>query len=299
MGGLLVLLPVVLAVLASTIVAIVLISTARPDGSLVSTVAAARRHSVGFGVLAVLAGLAAAVLSVNGPLRANLGIVLAPTIAALAHTAVLAVGELTWPRPKGAVRRAALLPRTADDVAPRRLRLLLRAATGLTVAVAGAGWLLAAEDGRSISRVAEEAGGSLLGNAASPFPGPVYGVPAVVGVVLVLAVAEAVLRLIATRPAVVDADPPSERALRRASAHRVLRGALSATLFTVGGLLFFGGTSAARIDLPGVLHAGAVLSAIAGVGCVLAALAVLCVPAPRLPADPSRPTPSTADAARR
>ena len=146
-----------------------------------------------------------------------------------------ATGEATWPRPSGRVRRAPLTRRTVRDVVPGRLRAAAWVWATLTVAALVAGGLASA-DGRSVAR-------TFPGGAAGsgPFPGWYFGVPLLAAVVVVLLATEGVLRLVATRPTVADADPAWDLALRRLSAHRVLRGAQFVLAWTAAGVLGVGG----------------------------------------------------------
>ena len=197
---------------------------------------------------------------------------LAPAAAGLVFAAVQALGEATWPRPTGRVRRAPLTRRTVGDVAPPVLRTAAWTWAGLAVVALVACGLAAAADGRSVGR--QVAGGS---TAAGPFPGWTYGVPLLAAVVVVLVAAEGVLRLVATRPTVADADPAWDLSLRRLSAHRVLRGAQLVLAWTTAGVL--GVAGAALRNVGGVVTDAASASGVhlglGTVALVLAAVAAL------------------------
>lgn len=226
--------------------------------------AAARRHaawvhalawSAGLGALLALGQGAAPAVAVlaeaygeraGGSPALGRGVLvgLVPAGVGLAFLAVHAVGELTWPRPTGAVRRAVLTRRTTADVAPRLLRRSTWAwATGLVVVLVACGAV--SPDGRSVARAWEGGGG-----AAGPFPGWFYGVPLLVAALVVLLAAEGVLRLVARRPAVTDAAPAWDLALRRLSAHRVLRGAQLVLGVTSGAVLAVAGSAVRNLGDP-------------------------------------------------
>jgi hypothetical protein len=298
-SGIVVALPALLLLAVVPVLLVGLALTARPDAELAAATAAARRHAVTGGVLAVVAGAcvgvaALAVVPTTGGARL---LTLAPPAAALAHTVVLAVTELTWPRPRGAVRRVVLAPRDVRSSSPAWLRRTLHVLVALTLVAVAAGALAAADDQRSLRLVAAAGDGSPMTTVSSPFPGWSYGGPALVGVLAVLVAAEAVLLLVVRRPAVAGADAVTDTVLRRASAHRVLRGAVAGVLATLGPLTAVAGTTAASasssLALNGsprpLLHGLGVALAALGVLACLGALVVACLPAPRVPAPDSSP----------
>lgn len=254
-------------------------------------VTAARRHGLIVAVLAPVAGIVTVVLLVGAGMDVGHGfpgktgdaLALAPLAYALAHTLVLLIGELTWPRPAGAVRRARLTPRRLGDVAPRRLLRTCLAGTVLLVATIAAGAALAGGDG---TEILHRDGPYLRG--AGPWPGWHYGEPVTVELVLLLGLLAGALWVVVTRPAVATEDERMEAALRRTSAHRVLRGATAGVLLTAGG---FVGRAAGSAWSAGALPAPLGLTLLLlGDAVALAALVVLCLPAPRLPVDaPSVP----------
>ena len=286
MVSVLLLLPV-LAGMAALVVAGVL---RRSPPSREHTVAAARAHArLGSGAAVVL-GAAAAVWTGTGRLEdatgaGDLGVtaLLVPIAFGIVHTAVLGVAELTWPRREGAVRRARLVRRGLLDAAPPWLVRTATAAAAAAVLTLAGGALLAAPDGRSLT--VEDPVSSAT---ASPFAGPVYGRPAALGLLVLAAVTAGALWVVADRAAVATDDDRAEAALRAASAHRVLRGATAATLTVTGGLLGVSGHAVWSVaastgrDVLGVLGIG--LTGCGFVALVVAAV-VLCVRAPRVPAD--------------
>ncbi len=263
----------------------------RSPPSAESTVAAARRHAALTSALAQTLGLVAGLgtatnqaLSTGRAGQLGIAVLLAPVVYGVVHTAVLAVGELTWPRPLGAVRRARLARRGLLDAAPRRL-LLPAAVTGVVAAlVVVVGGALASPDGRSFTYTVGDGGPGAVSQSASPFPGWFYGRPAAMGLLAVIGLALVALWLVANRPAVVTADTRIEEVLRRASAHRVLRGALTALLVDAGGLLFISGQAMPDIG-PSWLGPVSVALMVTGALTVLSAAVVCCLPAPRIPAD--------------
>ena len=228
----------VLAPLAAVALIVMLVRTGQAaDRPLTATATAARQHAGLTTALAVLAGALALPVGMLGTrstsgLAVGLATGLLPALAGLAFLGVHAIGEATWPRPAGQVRRASLERRTIRDLAPRLgLTAVATWTTGLVVALLGFG-LAADATGRTVS-VTFENGGS----TASPFPGWFYGLPLLGATALVLAATWGTLHLVATRPAVADAAPRWDVALRRLSAHRVLRGAQTVLGLTLVGVL--------------------------------------------------------------
>jgi len=265
-------------------------------------VAAARRHAALTAgaalVLAGVAGLATALAGwawTSGPGSLGVTALLVPVAAGVTHTVVLLLGELTWPRPVGEVRRARLVRRGPWDPAPRWLVVLATVVSSLTAAVIAVGALTAAPDGRSLTLGSDD---GLVSSTASPYPGLTYGAAAAAGLVLLALVTVTALVAVANRAAVVTADDRIETALRQASAHRVLRGATAAVCIVGGGLLHIGGQALAGVAGSGTAAtiadhrllgvAGTVL-AVLGPGVVLAGVVIACVRAPGVPAGQPLP----------
>lgn len=312
MGGRLALLGflVVLVPLGAVLLRGVL-TRATPNADLMASTVAARRHAVLGGSLA-LGAAGGVVLAAMSGAEAVLGprlfgvpgllMVLVPGAAGMAHVAVLALTERTWPHPTGRVRAARLAPRGFRNVVPTVLGSVLVVAALVLLGAVVAGALLAAPDGRSIDvqhgvtsapdgrSIAVQDGPT--GAAAGPFPGLTYGLAALASVGVLLIVSVLVLRLVVARPAVEGADELTDEALRRASAHRVLRGALAGTLLTLGPLLAFGGLAAANVH-DGAPKAIAVTGAVAGLAAGVAGLVAWFLPAPNVPL-PSGATPAPA-----
>lgn len=165
-----------------------------------------------------------------------------PLLAALVFLAVHAVGELTYPRPTGAVRVAGLTSRRVADVAPIALRRLTVGWAAALVLVLAAG-AATATGPRHIHRTYE---GWIV--RADPYPGTWFAVPLGIGVVLTLGATHLVLRLVATRAAVAGVDEAWDLALRRRTAARVLRGVQLALGLTVAGVTFMAGAAIATMS---------------------------------------------------
>ena len=281
------LLPLLVVLAMVGAVALGAVMTRPPAPSLETTVAAARRHARRTSWVAVSLGVVAAlVTAATGNTRAGgLGVTIlqTPVVFAVTSTLVLAIGELTWPRPVGEVRHARLVHRGVLDAAPRRLLQLAAGAAVVAAVLVVAGGLLAGPDGRSLTYTVGDGGAGTRSWSTSPFPGWFYGRPAAIGLLLVLAVAVGTLWIVATRPAVATRDDRVESALRRASAHRVLRAATGALLFDTGGLLFITGT-AVPDAAPGPFRALGIALVVVGVLAVLAGAVVACLRAPDVPA---------------
>ncbi|QGQ20701.1 hypothetical protein GC089_17815 [Cellulomonas sp. JZ18] len=153
-----------------------------------------------------------------------------------------AVGETTWPRPSGELREASLVHRTVADVAPASLRALAAAWAGLLVASCTA-FALLADGPRTVARLT----GGTEAFVAAPFPGWLWGVPAVVSGLVAGALAVLVLRLVAARPAVPGVTAEWDMWLRRRAARRVLRATQLVLGLTVAGVLQVAGSALERL----------------------------------------------------
>ncbi len=252
--------------------------------------AAARRHAVAVNAAAWVTAPVVALLGVqllrtvwSTGLYAGVAAGLLPAVLGLVFLGVHAIGERTWPRPEGSVRRANLSPR-ATPRGPRWLRRLTWTWAGLLVAalvVAGA----TSSNGRAVT--APYASNAVV--SAGPYPGWYYGIPLLIAAALVLAATEGVLRLIGRRPAVVDADPAYDAASRELSAHRALRGVHLVLALTVGGVLSVMGSALGRLQDEALLVVGNLVSGLAVV-VVLGALVVTVIPG--RPARSAAPAPA-------
>ena len=297
----LVLIGPVLAPLALVALIVFLVRTGQASGlPLTTTAVAARRHAALTTALAVGAGLFALVVGSAGAqsasgLSAGLWTGLLPALAGAAFLGAHAVGEATWPRPAGQVRRAGLERRTIRDLAPRLGRTAVATwAVSLAVALLTFG-LAADETGRAVSVTFED--GS---STAGPFPGWFYGAPLLGATAIVLLATWGTLHLVATRPAVSDAAPRWDAALRRLSAHRVLRGAQTVLGLTLVGVLWFAGTAlhsaGGAYTLDGVSRTDPLAATTGTVALVAAAVALLATLAvgvvPGVPATLGAETPA-------
>lgn len=160
-----------------------------------------------------------------------------PATAGALFIATHAVGELTWPGPRGRQREADLEVRTAGDVTPTGLlRWTWTVAALMLVGIASYGFL--ATGPRTIRRVLED-GHFYTVN----FPGWWFGVPVLVAAVVVGVACAGTLRVIAARPAVAGASSDWDRWLRRRSARQVLRGSQLVGCLTLAGLSLIAGGS--------------------------------------------------------
>jgi hypothetical protein len=256
-----------------------------------SAVARAQRHARRTSATAVAVGLFAAVAAavavlLPAPLapaagRPGVAAMMLPLAFGVAHTGVILVGELTWPRPGGMVRRARLAHRGLLQALPA---WLLRTAigtlvTGIVVIAVGAVTADRYDVNRSITVYA---GDGLVEGAASPYVGTWYGMPALVGLGCLLALSTAALWVVANRPAIVTDDADVEDALRRASGQRVLRGATAAAMILVAGLVTVSGlairsaaTTAAQAARLEDLPVGAAASLLPWVGGALALIGLV------------------------
>jgi hypothetical protein len=285
--------PLLLLITLVVAVSIGVVVARRSPPSREQAVAAARRHAARTATAAYALGGAAAfavfAAEVGNTAPGGLGItvLLTPLTFGVVHVVVLALGELTWPRPAGDVRRARLVRRGLLDAAPRWLVRTGAAALGLTVLAIVGGALLAAPDGRSVTYAAD----AFSSASASPFPGLFYGRPAAAGLLALAVTAALALWIVADRPAVATEDDRIEDALRRASAHRVLRIAVGVALFVAGGLLFVGGTAVHGLGTSsagaGLWDGGGPVTALTGLAAMLGGVVVACWRAPAVPMDRS------------
>jgi hypothetical protein len=275
------------------VVLLVVAASARPDHSLTHELASARRHGVTTSVVAVSVMLLALALTPTGVTVAGLdGTRLAavlPLAGSAAALLVLLVGEVTWPRPRGATRTALVHDRSVALLLQGRWAAVAGTAVALLVATTVTGGLLAHEDGRSLhTEVRAEDGTLLEAHGASPFPGWEYALPQLVVLGAALTLLAMVLRAATHRSTVVTADLDTDRLLRRASAARAYRTLAFGTLVTAGVDLVVAGSAARRV-FAGWADQVALGVLLLGVGCAAAALVVALVPAPRLPRTPATP----------
>ncbi|MBD8080556.1 hypothetical protein [Cellulosimicrobium arenosum] len=291
------------AVVVAWVVGRVLRDRPSSDGPAVVTDPAAavgaRRHAGTGALVAVLVAVLVALValpvashtasSTLSGLAGGVAYGVAPATAGLSFLAVLALTEVTWPSPSGERRSASLVPRSVRDVAPHRLRRWTWVTALLATLTTLACGLTAEPDGRSVGYV-----DGLVSGASSPYPGWFYGLPLLGACLLVLAGAEACLRLVVSRPAVAGVDTQWDLGLRRLSAHRLLRGAqLTIGLTTAGMLVVAGKAATSTATNAGLNGASAgpvgVLGAVAlGLGIALALTVVVVALLPGTPAGTRR-----------
>ena len=302
-GGLVLIVPLLLLVVVGLVVLVALAASARPDHTLTRELASARRHGVVTSAIAVAVMLVMLVLTPTGVTVAGLTVVgldgarlaaVLPLAGSAAALLVLLLGELTWPRPRGATRTALVHDRSVGLLLRGRWATVAGAAVAVLVLTTLVAGLIAHDDGQSLHTEVRATDGTVLeGRGAGPFPGWEYGLPqlAVLGVALVLLAA--VLRAATTRATVVTADLDTDRLLRRSSAARAYRTLAFGALLTGGVDLVVAGQAARRVfeGWPDQVALGVLLL---GVACVIGALVVALVPAPRLP----RPAPAAPEPAR-
>ncbi|SKC59123.1 hypothetical protein [Krasilnikoviella flava] len=162
---------------------------------------------------------------------------IAPTIGLWAFLAVQTVGELTWPGPRGSHREARLVARTASDVVGHAARRWMWA-TVAVLAAAGGALALAADGPRTIARLAD---GAVA--AQTSFPGWSWTIPVLAVAMVAAGATEAVLRLVASRPAVEGVDGYWDMWLRRRAARRLVRVTQLVLGLTLAGLVGLAGLS--------------------------------------------------------
>ncbi len=159
---------------------------------------------------------------------------LLPALAAMSLLLVQAVGQLTWPRQTGARRDAELVRRSVADVAPMPLRRLVHIWGGFSLAALLA-FGLVADGPRTLVRDGNELG------LAGPYPGWYYGIPMGIATVGVVIATEAVLRLVALRPAVPGVSREWDMHLRRRSAAHIVQGTQFVLALGTAGILVAAG----------------------------------------------------------
>lgn len=200
---------------------------------------------------------------------------LAPIAAGIAFVLVHAIGDLTWPRPTGAVRRASLARRTVTDVTPApAYRLTVAWGVALTVTLVACGAV--SGNGRDIARAYD--GGT---SGAGPFPGWFYGAPLLLAALVLLAAVHGLVVLVARRAAVAGAPDRWDLELRRHSARAVLGGAqlvlgltLAAVLMVAGSAVRSVGSSTGSTISGELVDTGDPLYTSIGISLVVLALAI-------------------------
>jgi hypothetical protein len=283
-GRLLLLVPLVF-VLGGVLAVLLLARGGVRSSVLPLPVATARARGVRWSAGGVLVGLVlAGLLAWAGIEAREVGIVLAAPLAGAAlHAGTALVGEVSWPRPQGRVRSAAVAVRSVRQSVPRVLAVagLVGAVLVLTTCVGGivvAGPWSDSYVWRTWNTAA----------SSDTFPGGRIAWPVLAAAALATLTTALVLVRIPGRPAVPCARPEVDASLRRTAAHRVLRVTASALLGTAGVLvvlwtdvpaLYGSGASAAGVPFQGPLVGLVTPTAWTGLGFVLLGLLTLVVPA--------------------
>lgn len=224
-------------------------------------------------------GLAAGGAAAYAVARADtlgVGVLCAVPVFGLCAMAGVLLGDALTPAPRGAVRTAGLAPRRIRDQVPRRLTVLLLVQGGVLVVLLAVAAALGSPDdmgrpGRSLQAACQD-----LREAASPWPGHYYGIPAALALAVGSAAAVLALRRIALRPG--DAEWRGARARGVVASWGLLTsGMLAGTAYFAGGALY-------RLSCTGALGAttgGLVLAvAPAALACALWCLFTLLAPRP-------------------
>lgn len=250
-GGLVLVMVLVVVVVPALLVGLVLWLVSRStsdDGG--APARAARRHELLVSSVAVLAAVVCTVVLLAQPVAwpgwaSAPGVLQAitPFSVALVLCVVRAVGEQTWPRPRGEVRSAPLARRTIWSLGGARLRIVLVTAAALAVALVVFG-ATADPTGRAFAtNPVTLPDGSVVSGASGPYPGWPYGLPMLLGLALAVAATFVALGSITRRPPLHGVPARHDDAVRATSAARLL-GAVQLCLGVgLGGALAVGGAA--------------------------------------------------------
>jgi hypothetical protein len=210
-GLLLVLLP--LLVLGGALVA----ARPQPAASLPPGLVGVQRMTARWRTGGLAVGVVVAVVSAQVDSLGR-GVMLAGSLLALCIVLGVVVGELRVTAPPPAERVATLEVRRVRDYAPRRLAIVVLAATALLGAVLAATTAMGSaddlgRDGRVLFRQCSD----LVAEARGPWPGSFYSVPLAVVVGLGLLVTAVALRQVVRRPR-QGTDVVADDLLRRRAA---------------------------------------------------------------------------------
>ena len=196
-----------------------------------------------------------------------------PTATAAGAILVFARMPTVTFREAPGIRMADLDRRRPWSAGPRWLFVL--AATGaavLTVSLVLIG-VSAMPDGRSFGYVRGD-----LSGASSPYPGFAFGIPALIGlVVLAGAVLIALARITSAGRPTSESLREVDTVLRRIAARVVLKTAVSAILVTAGGVLFSAGGVLRQASSNLELNGGGVLQPASLIGTVIIPLGVILI----------------------
>lgn len=190
--------------------------------------------AVGLAVVAVVV-LTSGPSSWGNPLTGAVSVLGVGALMALTATLV----ELTWPRPRGAVRRAAVRPRPEVNPALRRLRT---AGAGALAALCALTAVLGATEGSDHGRrLPNLTAFRMVGDGL--FPGWPYGLALLAALGVLMLVTTWGLRVVEARPALDDAHAGLDAFARLTSSARLLRIAACTTWLAVLGVAFVAGSS--------------------------------------------------------
>ncbi|WP_125776211.1 hypothetical protein [Antribacter gilvus] len=278
------LLALVLLLAVLTVVLVAAMRVGPPETDL-ATVRAARRHetlvSLGAAASSLAVGIAMLTAPVAwssfGPGLSAPGVTqaVAPFAAAATFAAARGLGELRFPRPRGAVRTASLARRTIIGLGGWRLWTFAGTAALGAVALVVFG-LTAAPDGRSVEQpvILLPDGGYTTG-ASGPYPGWPYGLPMLAVLAVAVVGTLLALRAVTRRTPLTGVPTPHDDALRRTSAARVLAGAQVWTGGGLGVLLLFTGLRLLAAQWPVAAAVCAILGLAVSLGSVVVAAPAL------------------------
>ncbi len=240
------------------------------EGGLPTRAVFARRRLAWLWAAALAGGTLCAVFllvlaqSLTRSTKGGVVLALAPLAGAAVGVIVLFCGEVLWPRPSGQRRRAGLVRRSVTTVTPRPIAAAAVVVSVAFVALVVACAVAAGPDGHSLTRVRGP-----VTTTAGPFRGLYYGERALevwLGLACLTAV---VLVLVVHRPVVTEDDAQLDVALRRISAHRVLRIYCAGTGAALVGFAYVASSALRSVELDGWARSTLVLSGLALVGTVV------------------------------
>jgi hypothetical protein len=211
------------------------------------TARSARRHESLVAWVAVVAGVATAIVLLAVPLAfpqsapGALGAV-TPLAATTVYALVRALGEATWPRPRGEVRVAQLARRTPWSIARARSWGVAISAAALVSILVIAG-LTADATGRGITLTQSP----LSWVTITPYPGFAYGVPLLVALAATIAATWFALATITRRRPLPGVPAAHDDAVRRTSAARLLAGVQLGVGVTLGAVMAVVGSAVANV----------------------------------------------------
>lgn len=172
---------------------------------------------------------------------------LAPSLAGLIFVISAGLGESFWPKPKGQRRGAFLTRRPAlANAAPLALWACVTWALLLTAFLVFCG-IVAKRGGEDAGRaIAHPVWNPNVDGWNGPFPGLPYGVPMLIGSLVLVLAALVVLHIIARRPAIPDVQPDVDLQLRQTSATNLVKGVQLSLAASLSGALLVAGIAASQ-----------------------------------------------------